>query len=836
MKFASRSGNTSAFPVVRCAPFNTARPGVTKPKTDGRTSRPPTRSSVSAGPALSVVIRPDGSVAQPNAAVCKYFGLTAKELTGRPFTTLVKDGDAARVQSNIASLSPVNRATVSEARAAKDDDGAGWVRWTHLALFDVTERLIEIHSFGQDITHQRQVEEDAAYLAALVAGADDAIISKTLEGIVTSWNPAAETMFGFSAADAIGRSIALIIPQERLHEEAEILARLKRGERTEHFQTERLRKDGRRIAISVNVSPVQDSAGAVIGASKIARDVTEQRRAQDRLQASMRSLEALYRLSDQVARAHDRREVSNTAVEAIATALGTERASVLLFDSSGVMRFIAWRGLSEHYRAAMEGHSPWTPDSRDALPILIGDVQADESMAGLREEIEREGIRALGFFPLVYQERVVGKFMVYFDRPRTWATEERRLAEAIGRHVSFGLARVEAEATAAEALQQARAARHEADGARAEAEQASRAKDEFLAMLAHELRNPMGVIVHAATILSAHATLPAEERRAVGMIERQSQHLASLLDDLLDVARITSGHIELETERLDLGAVVNASIEAQRLRIAAKSQQITVSIPPQPVNVIGDAVRLQQVIGNLVNNASKYTPAGGSIWVALRSEGDEALLDVRDTGAGIPADSLNSIFDLFVQANPTLARTEGGLGVGLTLVKRVVELHKGHVESRSEGLGKGAQFAVRLPLARLQETVCVQNPPASKLSAKRILIVEDHDDGREALAMLLRLSGHEVYEAASGRAGLDLAKEVQPEVVLLDIGLPDLDGYAVAEAVRAALGRRVHIVALTGYGQPADRARSAQAGFDAHLVKPVDADALMETLAALAVQ
>jgi PAS domain S-box-containing protein len=809
---------------------------VTRPRTDARVSRSPSGRSASAGPAMSVVIRPDGSVAQPNAATCKYYGLTAKELTGRPFTTLVNDSDATRVASNIASLSPVNRAAVSEAAAATSSADGRWVRWTHLALFDVTERLIEIHSFGQDITHQRQMEEDGAYLAALVAGAEDAIISKTLEGIVTSWNPAAEAMFGFSADEAIGRSIALIIPQERLHEEAEILARLRRGEKTEHFQTERLHKDGRRVAISVNVSPVHGNEGGVIGASKIARDVTEQRRAQERLQASMRSLEALYRLSDQVARAHNEREVCDTAVEAIATALGTERASVLLFDSSGVMRFISWRGLSDHYRAAMEGHSPWKPDSRDPLPILIGDVQTDASMSLLRDEIEGEGIRSLGFFPLVYQERVVGKFMLYFDRTRTWTTEERRLAEAIGRHVSFGLARVKAEATAAEALQQARSARHEADGARAEAEQASRAKDEFLAMLAHELRNPMGVIVHAATILATHAALPAEEHRAVGMIERQSQHLASLLDDLLDVARITSGHIELDTEPLDLGAVVTAGIEAQRLRIGAKSQQITVSVPPQPVIVVGDAVRLQQVIGNLVNNASKYTPAGGSIWVALRSEGGEAILDVRDTGAGIPAGSLSSIFGLFVQANPTLARTEGGLGVGLTLVKRVVELHKGRVECRSEGLGKGAQFAVRLPLARFEEIVAVQHPPPSKLPAKRILIVEDHDDGREALAMLLRLSGHEVHEAATGRAGLDLAKDLQPEVVLLDIGLPDIDGYAVAEALRAALGQRVHLVALTGYGQPADRARSAQAGFDAHLVKPVDADALMETLAALVIQ
>jgi CheY-like chemotaxis protein/anti-sigma regulatory factor (Ser/Thr protein kinase) len=252
------------------------------------------------------------------------------------------------------------------------------------------------------------------------------------------------------------------------------------------------------------------------------------------------------------------------------------------------------------------------------------------------------------------------------------------------------------------------------------------------------------------------------------------------------------------------------------------------------VKVLGDPVRLQQVVGNLVNNASKYTPAGGSIWVDLQVDGGEALLRVRDNGAGIPPDRLGSIFDLFVQANPTLARTEGGLGVGLTLVKRVVELHEGRVEGRSDGLGRGALFTVRLPLATGQKAATPPSAPAPQVRAKRILIVEDHEDGREALAMLLKLQGHDVCEAADGRTGLALAQERQPDVVLLDIGLPDLNGYEVGQALRAALGRRVYLVALTGYGQPTDRERTRKAGFDAHLVKPVEADAIMETLASFA--
>jgi signal transduction histidine kinase len=455
-------------------------------------------------------------------------------------------------------------------------------------------------------------------------------------------------------------------------------------------------------------------------------------------------------------------------------------------------------------------------------------------MAPLREEVAREGIRALAFIPLVYQGRLLGKFMVYFDHVRLLTTEERRLAETIGRHMSFGLEQVRAHAETAEALDRERAARSEAVAARAEAEQASRAKDEFLAMLAHELRNPLGVIVNAVAILKAVQKAPDPELGlTVSMIDRQSKHLARLLDDLLDVARITSGRIELDPQRLDLATVVNLAVEAQRVRITHNSQHLTVSLPSEPVEVMGDPVRLQQVVGNLVNNASKYTPRAGSIWVELVREDSEAVVRVRDSGAGIPPDRLNSIFDLFVQASPTLARTEGGLGVGLTLVRRLVALHEGHVDGRSAGPGEGAEFTVRLPLAGTNEVFVNPIPVSAVSSPKRILVVEDSDDGRAALAGLLRLDGHEVCEAATGRAAVAMAEHHQPDVVLLDIGLPDIDGYTVGQALRASFGARIHLVALTGYGQPTDRIRALEVGFEAHLVKPVLAERLTETIASL---
>jgi signal transduction histidine kinase len=487
----------------------------------------------------------------------------------------------------------------------------------------------------------------------------------------------------------------------------------------------------------------------------------------------------------------------------------------------------------------VDGHSPWTRDSPAPRPIVVADAASDPGLGSLRDAILGEGIRALAFVPLVSQQRVIGKFMLYFDEPRDLAPRECRFAEIVGRHVSFGLARVDAVRAAEAAYVRERNARSEADAARTAAEHANQAKDEFLAMLAHELRNPLGVIVHASQILELAAGSSPELMRPISMVQRQSRHLASLLDDLLDVARITSGRIELHAATLDLRDIVRHAVEAQHVRVEAKQQSIDLDLPEHGVPVTGDTVRLQQAIGNLVHNASKYTAPRGSIQVALALDGDEAVIRVRDDGIGIPPERLESIFDLFVQGSPSLARTEGGLGIGLTLVRRIVELHDGRVAARSAGLGQGSEFELRLPLAR-----ALSVPPQPRLAPplaapegpvppRRILIVEDNDDGREALAMLLRQRGHEVLEAATAQQALDLAAGQRPDVAFLDIGLPDHDGYAVAVALRASLGRQVPLVALTGYGQPADRERARGVGFDAHLLKPVTPDQILETLGRL---
>ena len=345
----------------------------------------------------------------------------------------------------------------------------------------------------------------AAYLAALVESADDAIVSKSLDGVITSWNRAAEILFGYSSAEAVGRSITIIIPPERLHEETEILSRLRRGEAITHFETERVRKDGSRVPVSLAVSPVKDLDGRIIGAAKIARDITERRRAQRALSEAIQRLEVLYHLADQVNRAKDLVAVCDAAVDAI-VAVGAARSSILLFDDAGVMRFQAWRNLSETYRRAVEGHSPWSRDARDPEPILIDDVRTDPSLASLRDVVVSEGIRALAFVPLVSHERLLGKFMVYYDEPHVFSPPELRLSAGIAQHVAFGLARVRADASIEQLLSREQLARREADAARVDADERRHVAEE-LARLAKALTDTLDAATVGQRIVDAALVL-----------------------------------------------------------------------------------------------------------------------------------------------------------------------------------------------------------------------------------------------------------------------------------------------------------------------------------------
>jgi len=354
-------------------------------------------------------------------------------------------------------------------------------------------------------------------------------------------------------------------------------------------------------------------------------------------------------------------------------------------------------------------------------------------------------------------------------------------------------------------------------------EQQDRRKDEFLAMLGHELRNPLTAILGAVHILQ-HARGPEVAARQPPIIERQARHLSRLVNDLLDVSRVTLGKITLERHPVDLCEVATRCVQTYQ---SLASHQLTLAVDRGPVVVDGDLVRLEQVLSNLVTNAIKYTPTGGHVRVSVRREGDEGVLRVKDDGTGIDAELLPSIFDLFTQATPTLDRSRGGLGLGLALVKTLVEHHGGQVHAHSDGLGRGSEFVVRLPLAAsgLAPIASADATPTAGAGVW-VLVVEDNEDARDTMQLLLEMWGYAVETAADGEEGLDKALTRRPAVAIVDIGLPKLDGYELARQLRARTDRRPRLIAVTGYGQPEDRRQALAAGFDHHLSKPVDAEAL----------
>ena len=377
-----------------------------------------------------------------------------------------------------------------------------------------------------------------------------------------------------------------------------------------------------------------------------------------------------------------------------------------------------------------------------------------------------------------------------------------------------------------------------ADNARLyeEVRESDRRKDEFLAMLAHELRNPLAPIRNALQILRMEGADPTTLGQVRDMAERQVQHLTRLVDDLLDVSRINSGKIRLRKEPVALSAVIGSAVETSRPLIESRRHELTVIYPPEAVRLDADPTRLAQVLTNLLNNAAKYTEEGGNIWLTAEKEGREVVVVVRDTGVGIPAAILPKVFDLFTQVDRSLDRSQGGLGIGLTLVRRLVEMHGGSVRAYSPGEGRGSEFVVRLPVL---DEACVPAAPeggGGEVSPprRRILVVDDNVDAAESLAMLLRLQGQEVETAHDGQDSLERARAWRPSLILLDIGLPHMDGYEVARRLRREVGLEgATLVALTGYGQEDDRERAGRAGFDHHFVKPLDLAALHALLAAI---
>lgn len=616
-----------------------------------------------------------------------------------------------------------------------------------------------------DVVNHEWAEGSRELLAAIVSASDDAIVSKSLDGTILSWNAGAERLYGYSAAEMIGRSINLIIPGRLQAEEQSNLARLRQGERIEHFETVRVTKDGREIFVSLTVSPVRDTLGRIVGASKVARDITEKKRTEQALQASEERFRELANNIDQFAWTCNELGYATWYNQRWYDFTGTTLEQV---------RGEGWKAV--HH-----------PDYVDLVAAsLATGVESEEPWEATFPLRGKDGEYRWFLSRAIPIRDADGQVIRWFGT-NTDITEQRELELAL--------------------------------------RDADRRKDEFLATLSHELRNPLASITSSLEVLNRAGEDPDLVSTAHDAIGRQTSHLVRLVDDLLDVSRITRDRIELRNTSVELDQTLRQAIEVCLPLTQQYEQTIECEVPDEAVHLDADPVRLLQVLNNLLTNACNFSPPGSSIRLTAVLEGEYVRISVSDNGAGIAPEHLESIFEIFAQGHHSSESPTRGLGVGLSLVKRLVELHGGSIQVRSDGLGKGSEFTIRLPLAAdpiRADSVSDDRDVRAGDSAMRILVVDDNVDNAESLSMLLSLNGHETRIAFDGLVALELAGEFRPEVVLLDIGLPKMNGLDVCRRIRKEpWGGEVKIIAVTGWGQDIDRRKSADAGFDHHLVKPV---------------
>jgi signal transduction histidine kinase/ActR/RegA family two-component response regulator len=452
-------------------------------------------------------------------------------------------------------------------------------------------------------------------------------------------------------------------------------------------------------------------------------------------------------------------------------------------------------------------------------PVVVTDIANDPLWADYREVALANGLRACWSTPIRGGSgEILGTFAMYYAEPGEPRPADLHLVEVATHIAGIAIAHHRADQMLAEQARQL--------------EDANRHKDEFLALLGHELRNPLAPITAALELLRIRGDDPPQVEKFRQVIERQVRQLARLVDDLLDISRITHGDIPIVSQATTAAEVIAAAVEAARPLIEQHRHRLEVSTPDVPLPLDADPIRLAQVLSNLLNNAAKFTEPGGTIALRASGEGGEIVIRIRDSGIGVPSGMLTRIFDPFVQAGRTPDRAQGGLGIGLTLARRLVELHGGRIEAHSGGTGQGSEFVVRLPAGTESgRRAAVPGPVVAGGIRRRVLVVDDNVDAADSLAEVLKALGHQVEVAHEGTAALAAASNRPPEVVLLDLGLPGMDGYEVARRLRTAHpGDSIRLIALTGYGQEADRARARQAGFDVYLVKPADLDGLLAAI------
>lgn len=607
----------------------------------------------------------NGTIRSWNSSAERIFGYREEEVLGLPITILLPTDRAGEEDMMLATIRRGERMDHFETERSRKDGRRIQVSVSLSPITGADGTIVGVATIARDITDAQQAHAAQSTLAAIVESSDDAIVGKTLDGVILTWNASAERMFGYTRDEIVGQSITMLLPPERLGEEVTIVATLRRGERIDHFETERVRKDGRRIQVSISVSPIRDTAGRIIGAAKIARDIT-------------------------------------------------------------------LRHQLEHERNALHA----------------------------RERAAREA-----------------------------------------------------------------------------AEAANLAKDAFLATVSHELRTPLSPILAWASMLRQGVLDEAKTKKALETIERSARSQAQLIDDLLDVSRIISGKLRIEVRPADMVAIIHAAVDVVRPAAEAKGIRLQLVLDTETGTIAGDPQRLQQVVWNLLSNAIKFTKRGGRVQVALERVDSHVEISVSDTGQGFDPSFRPHMFERFRQADSSITRTHGGLGLGLSIVRHLVELHGGTVHAESPGEGRGATFTVRLPLVIFERTageLARRHPTAADevqegdvypdLTGARVLVVDDEPDSNEVVSTLLAARGAEVRVATAVSDALDTLRRWIPDLVVSDIGMPGADGYALLAAMRENVQElgRIPAIALTAYATRNDRIRILAAGFQMHITKPID--------------
>lgn len=782
----------------------------------------------------------------------------------------------------------------------------------------------------RDVTEHRQAQEARACLAAIVEFSGDAIITKNLSGTIQTWNKGAERLFGYSADQIIGKPVTTLFPPDRLQEEDAILERLRRGQPSERIETIRVAKDGRRIPVSVSVSPLKDAYGEVIGASKIIHDASEIVAARDALtyekellattlasigdgvivtdsqsrvtflnseaerltgwtnaEADGRLLSMVFRIVNE----HTRRVAENPVEKALrlGTIVGlanhtmllrTDGAEFLIDDSAAPIRdndgaifgvVLVFRDVTEQRKAH---------EAREQLAAIVeysGEAIATKNLDGIIQTWNASAEELFGYSA----DEIIGQPVTILIPPdHLWEEEQilSRLRRGLpaerletiritknGRQIPVlltvsPLKNAEGEVVGASKLIQDISNRKRIEAQRREllareqslrsqAEEAGRIKDEFLATVSHELRTPLSAILGWATLLSKRTLDESVAIRGVDAIERNAKAQARLIEDLLDVSRIISGKMRLEVKPISLTPIVEAAVDAVKPAADAKTIQLQTTIDPAVNHLPADQARLQQVIWNLLSNSIKFTAPGGVVQIKVRRTASMAEIVVKDTGVGIKPEFLPFVFDRFQQADGSITRKHGGLGLGLSITHHLVEMHGGTIEAESEGEGCGATFTVKLPIpaaaiprSSLQEflkderqldTTVVESP---NLMGIRALAVDDSADTRELLSVVLEACGANVITASSVREALDLFAGWKPDVLVCDIGMPEEDGYAFIRRIRQFSpdnGGNTPAIALTGYARVEDRTRALEAGYELFVPKPIEASELCRIVAGL---